>query len=160
MNEIRLYHVKEIKFKNDKIENHIVLTPRIPETLSPNENSNVKRICVSNSITGCLKSIQAYFNEDNSYYDIFYIDCPVYKIKQPNTHQVHDVYDTGELWITRQSIFNLYGRYRMNIIKKVDEFRLLKFIRIDKDISKLDINNIPKELNFDNQYSFTVPFCY
>jgi len=71
------------------------LTPRIPTNRMKCEDDIIQRICVSQSINGCLTAV-GLFNIG----DIIYIHkCNSNNVIQPSIEQVGDVCFTGEQWI-------------------------------------------------------------
>lgn len=72
------------------------LMPRIPLHKFNKEDNIVERICVSQSIHGCLSAIGCRFKVG----DIVYIHiCESHNAVQPTIEQVGDVCLTGEQWI-------------------------------------------------------------
>lgn len=69
-----------------------------------NENGNIPRICVSQSINGCLSAVGGF-----DIGDIIYIhECESENIIQPNLEQVADRCFTGEQWITEPVKMQLF----------------------------------------------------
>ncbi len=95
-----LYHV------SDK-PNLEILTARIPEIgVEENEDMTIKRVCFSNSISGCLSSIGPC--KDMLYYVYIPIDknIPIYK---PTVYDVRDSEFTGEIWSFQDVEVKLVG---------------------------------------------------
>ena len=69
--------------------------PKVPVNRMVNEDSSTKRICVSQSINGCLTAIG-----DFNVGDLVYIyECNSDLVSQPLLSQVVDRCFTGEQWI-------------------------------------------------------------
>lgn len=86
-------------------DNHI-LHPKIPQHRMECEDDEISRICVSQSINGCLTAI-----EPNSVGDVLYIhECEAddKDIVQPTLYQVPDCCFTGELWIIEPTKMKLF----------------------------------------------------
>jgi len=81
------------------------LYPRIPKNRMCNEDEGIERICVSQSIDGCL--IATYYVVG----DIVYVHTcePNYdKVITPSIKQVEDSPFTGEQWIIEPVKMNLF----------------------------------------------------
>ncbi|MCE5220188.1 MAG: hypothetical protein LLF98_02675 [Clostridium sp.] len=75
--------------------NNVELKPRIPIDRMKIENDYTERICVSQSIVGCLTALRKF-----DLNDIVYIyECESNNVYQPTTEEVPDVCFTGEEWI-------------------------------------------------------------
>ena len=71
------------------------LIPRIPTNKMKCEDDIIQRICVSQSINGCLTAVGGF-----NIGDIIYIhNCKSNSAIQPHLKQVNDVCFTGEQWI-------------------------------------------------------------
>jgi hypothetical protein len=82
-----------------------VLEPRVPEHKYNCEDAEVKRICVSQSINGCITALASSF----SIGDIVYIhQCESDNVIQPTTKQVVDVCFTGEQWVLEPVVMKLF----------------------------------------------------
>lgn len=81
-------------FASNKNLDNEILYPRVPKNRMKCEDEKVQRICVSQSINGCLSAISPNVG------DLIYIHkCTSNKVVQPNLDQVIDSFLTGELWI-------------------------------------------------------------
>lgn len=96
-----------------------VLFPRVPTSPFQDENGKtvedtaVKRVCFSTSITGALHAIQhrAYPENEDIRQLVYVIPLPrdIHKRKKcrdgrwkrPNFREVPDAYDTGEIWVLK-----------------------------------------------------------
>lgn len=88
-----LYHVSPIR-------NLTYLRPQIPEVvIASREDQTIPRVCVSNTIDGCLMSV-GYSKRDTL--SVYVIDEPV-AIYRPTRAQVRDAKFTGEVWIKRKA---------------------------------------------------------
>ena len=116
---------------SNKFGESMILTPRIPESLEiDREDNKTKRICVSNSIIGCLSAIgqNLYIDQEVK---VYY--CDIYDMKyihQPTVEEVADVEYTGEYWLLSETKFNLLKKVK--ITKRIqdmfiDESRLFYF---------------------------------
>jgi len=74
----------------------MVLEPRIPVCKYNCEDSEIKRICVSQSINGCLTAIGSRFDLGDK---VYIHQCESDNVIQPTSEQVKDVHLTGEQWI-------------------------------------------------------------
>lgn len=81
------------------------LSPKIPQCAIPErENRSIPRVCLSNSIEGCLKSLDfpcKYF-----VYTPVDANIPIY---QPTTEQVRDAKYTGEVWVLEEIKVKMLG---------------------------------------------------
>lgn len=94
MNLKRYFFVSKTRLKDN------ILYPRIPDnrlTRNGLEESVTKRICVSQSLIGCLHSTEIYYFCKTIYLYSCLIDSN--KVIQPSEKQVNDVIWTGEEWI-------------------------------------------------------------
>lgn len=83
------YFASKINFNNE------TLYPKIPKSRMNTEDSKISRICVSQSINGCLTAI-----EPKSVGEVLYIHkCISDNTYQPTLAQVPDRHLTGEIWI-------------------------------------------------------------
>ena len=101
---VKLYHVSDTRYREDK-----VFRPRIPGCIVEcdlDEDSRTKRVCVSTSISGCIKAIccENFRNTDFYVYEPYTdektgsrIEDNIYK---PSEEEVPDVWSTREKWIT------------------------------------------------------------
>ncbi len=96
----------------------IVLYPRIPflistdEDGSPLEPDDIKRICVSDSISGCFSAI---------YYDGYE---KIYVTKnriQTSPAIAPDAHITGERWILRPCQFEYFGKLNNDLISQLPD---------------------------------------
>lgn len=82
-----------------------ILKPRIPIHKYKSEDEKTNRICVSQSINGCLTAIGSRF----SIGEIVYVhQCESNNVIQPTTDQVVDVCFTGEQWILEPVVMHLF----------------------------------------------------
>lgn len=96
---------------------NILLNPRIPKTYGENEDNQTKRICVSSSVEGCIKAIGCnIFIGCNLY--IHKADIDISIIKQPTESEVPDVWVTGECWVLKPTMFELFKTLLVKDIKK------------------------------------------
>ena len=72
-----------------------ILEPRIPVNRMNSENDTTKRVCVSQSINGCLTAVGMFNIGDTVYVH----KCKSDNVIQPFIEQVQDSCFTGELWI-------------------------------------------------------------
>lgn len=87
-------------------ENHDdkILYPRVPKNRIKCEDSITPRICVSQSINGCLTAI-----EPHSVGEVLYVhECESDDVIQPTLDQVPDRCFTGETWITAPTKMTLF----------------------------------------------------
>ena len=95
------YHISE----NPNLS---VLLPRIPQSAYvPGEDDTTKRVCVSDSIDGCITAIQPY-SFPQKYYAYTPIDSNP-SIYVPSIDDVYDVKFTGEVWILNNVEIKLIG---------------------------------------------------
>lgn len=83
-------------FASKKNFDQKVLEPRIPECKYDSEDAEIKRICVSQSINGCLTAIGSRFDLGD---EVYIHQCESNNVIQPTPEQVVDVQLTGEQWI-------------------------------------------------------------
>lgn len=90
----------------DGLGETIFLSPRVPETIDPeNEDNTIKRICVSSSILGCLSGIGHTLDKGDKVC-IYYCDInDMNIIHQPSKEEVSDADYTGEFWILKRQKF-------------------------------------------------------
>lgn len=94
---MRYYFVSNQNFNGE------ILYPRIPENRMNKEDSETKRICVSQSIDGCL--VATYYDPE----DIIYVHyCESDKVTTPTVKQVEDAPITGEQWILESVEMKLF----------------------------------------------------
>lgn len=95
----KYYFVSTRRFKSGTL-----IFPRIPDnrlTRSGKENNAIPRICVSQSIQGCIESVQAYFHKRIYLYS-FTVDSSL--VMQPSERDVSDANMTGEEWLLEPHI--------------------------------------------------------
>ena len=81
------------------------------------EDNQTKRICVSSSVEGCIKAIGCnIFIGCNLY--IYKADIDISIIKQPTESEVPDVWITGECWVLKPTMFELFKTLLVKDIKK------------------------------------------
>lgn len=93
-----LYHLSDV-FLGDIIK----LSPRIPRDPMPGEDRSIPRICVSESIEGCLLALK------NCYYNAgvwFVYQTKQSKKKYFSPINVPDAEQTGEKWLRTQTLFH------------------------------------------------------
>ena len=95
--------------------NKMTLKPRVPKTVGTGEDTEIKRICVSQSINGCLTSIgcNLYINDT-----VYVYKCDVNQdcVVQPTINEVPDCFLTGENWLMKETEFEL--AYKFKILKQ------------------------------------------
>jgi len=104
---VTFYHLSKNKLSSTS------MTPRVPK--SDYEDQTTPRICMSNSIQGCLIGI----NEDKDitgkkFYVYFYETNEYYK---PSSKEVKDVSVTGEVWILKPITLSYKGIVEITGIK-------------------------------------------
>lgn len=107
MNKMNVYFIT-----NRWMGVRMTLEPRVPESKDMDENDTTPRICVAQTILGCLQSIGAtsltFHSDDHSAKIYIYkAKVPVKDIYQPTVEDVPDVWQTGELWIMQPTSFTL-----------------------------------------------------
>jgi len=102
-------------FISRRNHNGKTLEPRIPKHRMREEDSILKRICVSNSIVGCLAAVGG-LKEGNT---VYIHTCQSENIIYPTIDQVPDVNFTGEVWITHLLQMTLIQKIK---ITKVSHF--------------------------------------
>ena len=91
-----------------------ILYPRIPENRSIDEDEYTPRICVSQSINGCLTAIADNILEN----DVVYIyQCKSRSVRQPSLDEVPDAFITGEQWVLKPIKINLF--FTVKIKKRI-----------------------------------------
>lgn len=91
-------------FVSDKNLDGETLYPRVPTNRMKIEDCWTPRICVSQSINGCLSAIGAVATNK-----IYYVhECESESVKQPLPKYVPDVCFTGEIWITKPVEMKLF----------------------------------------------------
>lgn len=93
-------------FASRKNIDNEVLSPRVPLHRTTFEDNETKRICVSQSINGCLTAIDNFVPGEIVY--IHVCECDNEYIVQPKLDQVIDTCFTGELWITEDVKMTLF----------------------------------------------------
>ena len=101
-------------------DKEIKVFPKIPDYPMNGEDNTTKRICVCPTILGCIKALYLPSAIDN-YKDVidkganisvYYADIPMSYLYQPTEKEVPDVFETGELWITSDSLkYAIVDRY-------------------------------------------------
>lgn len=98
--------------------NEVIFLPRIPQTIStdcngkPIEDSTTKRICVSDSISGCLVAIVDYRK---------FVYRTKNRIMAKAAKRVPDKKITGEHWLTSPTEFKLFKKLTNRIINKLKD---------------------------------------
>lgn len=93
-------------FASKKNVDNEVLSPRVPLHRTLTEDNETKRICVSQSINGCLTAVDNFVPGKIVY--IHVCECDDEYIVQPELDQVIDACFTGELWITEDVKMTLF----------------------------------------------------
>lgn len=107
-------NVMKYYFASTKNFDGQVVQPHIPKNRMGKEDSTTNRICVSQSINGCLTAIGGFDFED-----IVYIhECEVHDAVQPTINQVPDRCYTGENWVTSPIEMHLFKT--LKIIGMID----------------------------------------
>lgn len=113
-----------------------VLFPKVPLTVGDYDNQTIPRICVSQSIEGCLIGIGTTIFEGN---EINIYLCRTSDVKQPKISQAYDTSITGEIWITKPIRIKFYNQI---IITKMHSFPIhIKDYDMDIIMSEFKINN-------------------
>jgi len=100
-------------FVSDKNFDGQILYPRIPYNRMDNEDDEIERICVSQSIDGCL--LATYYGLT----DIVYVhSCESDKVISPTIKQVPDTPFTGEQWIIEPVKMKLFITIKITQIIK------------------------------------------
>ena len=101
--------------------------PKVPDSIAIGEDDETPRICVCNSIMGCIRSLEIpasitcmdpNWKETKLHLyvtEVYNLDF----VHQPSIDQVSDVWNTGELWIT---VPTLFYKVRTYTISKQFEF--------------------------------------
>lgn len=89
MDSIKYYFASLKNFDNQ------ILYPRVPKSKYNSEDGKTKRICVSQSIDGCLTAVGKFAIGDI----VFIHECESNSVIQPTLNQVEDRCFTGEQWI-------------------------------------------------------------
>ncbi len=106
------------------------LKPRIPTFRMKNENEDIKRVCASESIDGCLVAIGGFQIGDTIY---VHTCVGPFESQSPTIEQVLDVPFTGEKWITTDVL--LEGFLEIEITEVVE--RSLFGMALDTYIYKI-----------------------
>ena len=85
-----------------------ILSPRIPVNRMNNEDECTKRICVSQSIDGCL--VATYYEVGEM---VYVHSCESNSVVSPSTIQVEDSPFTGEQWITKPVLVTLFIKLKI-----------------------------------------------
>jgi len=139
-----LYHVSIVKLEDSQLK----FTPRVPTWRIENENDAIERICVSDSIEGCLRGIEYNITKSlwMQYNEEYQIPLYVYAIDENKLSKeelytpeylvennlVPDAQESNEHWILKPVKFELvdtiklseemYSIYEDNEIDYVDTF--------------------------------------
>ncbi len=107
-------------------KNLTILFPRIPKSREKCENDNIKRICFSNSIEGCLLAITQHYLKNKLYiYKVKHVlkdyntskpklkkrSIGISNINLVKNRLVDDAYLTNEIWLLEPVILYLVGEY-------------------------------------------------
>ena len=107
INDTKVYHLSKKKLTNT------LLKPRVQSNKLTNmgyEDGKIPRICVAPTIDGCFAAMD-YFDEG----EIAYVYTPIDSNKiqkylmKPDTKEVIDADETGELWLMKPTKFKLIG---------------------------------------------------
>lgn len=81
--------------------------PRIPHSTSNDEDTEIERICVSQSLSGCIEATDIFRATQR----IYVHECEIHEkdIIQPTRNQVNDSYLTGEVWVKIPTKMKLVG---------------------------------------------------
>jgi len=113
----RLNNNKTIYFFVSKQDfNNKIIYPKIPIHKSDNENDKIKRICVSQSIYGCLSALPVLMTDDiiNIY------KCYSNDVIKPSKKDVIDVNLTGEVWLIEPVKMFFYKKIQITgVIKSI-----------------------------------------
>ena len=122
-------HVYHISMKD--LGDEIILEPKIPDIVAFGEDDHTKRICVSPSILGCLRSVQPInqytpqegLNEKKpeitrAKFYLYEAKVKCKNLYQPTKQEVPDVYVTNEFWVMSPTLFTKVSD--MHIIKQYD----------------------------------------
>ena len=91
-----LYHLSDINHDGE------VFVPRVPATIAQHENSSVKRVCFSTTMSGAFKAIsQCYFDHIQKLY-VHVPESMPKKILRPDEYDVYDVELTKEKWVVEK----------------------------------------------------------
>ena len=100
-------------FVSDRDFDGQTLYPRLPENRAPNEDESTERVCVSQSIDGCL--VATYYGVGN----IIYVHtCESDQVISPTFKQVEDAMFTGEQWILEPVEMKLLIRLKITQVIK------------------------------------------
>lgn len=99
---MQYYFVSDQNFDNE------TLHPRIPENRLYGEDEEIERICVSQSVDGCL--IATYYCKGD---EIYVHKCESNSVISPTIDQVADSYFTGEQWITEPVEMKLFMKIKI-----------------------------------------------
>lgn len=164
-----LYHITQ------KLLQEPSFTPRIPKNRIQGEDDSIERVCVSDSIEGCLssmprggKNLHETIDATNGVYRLFRINTEKLGIEEENILTPETLYNrnlvidsilTGEYWIT--SPFKVPNEDVLYI--HISDFSLGAYSIPDPEISKkaeilgMDpCEYIDKHKLYDKEYSFTV----
>jgi hypothetical protein len=111
-----------IFFISDKCFDGKVLKPRISKTIASHEDAVTKRICVSNSIKSCLNATldTVCSHSDTIFAHVCYSD----EVVVPSDRQVHDARVTGERWLLKPALFELYDEFKVKLVHMPRKNRL------------------------------------
>lgn len=97
-------------------ENGTIFKPRVPINKMNGEESEIKRVCTSQSIDGCLVAIGGFQIGDIVYVYMCDFDSNTYK---PSCYEVPDVLFTGEEWITTDTVIKKIWKLEIiNVYKR------------------------------------------
>lgn len=127
-------------FLSRKSHDNKILDPRIPKNRMISEDDKTPRICVSNSIAGCLAAIHT-LKEGN----IIYIhSCESNQVIQPTAEQLPDICFTGETWITEPTKMNLIGKVKITKVSYFDYDLQNGISMTNYQYRVIDMKNKPK----------------
>lgn len=135
-----LYHL------SDENHNNEVFYPRVPKTITYDEDVKTKRICFSSSMSGAFR---AHFNYRTGWI-IKYVHIPIRPInekylKKPTIKEVPDIQDTGEWWCTRRVKLKCIGKVKMREnLKEIFFIKSNNSKNFDHELYSIDIKWIEK----------------
>lgn len=109
-------------FISDKNFHGEIVFPRVPKSIASYEDDKVRRICVSDTIKGCLNATLDTVCSHNDF--IFVHTCEAEIVVTPTDIQVKDSKVTKEKWILEPVLMELYDRFFIKIIFMPSKNRL------------------------------------
>lgn len=118
---MKTLHVYFLSDKN--LSDRVTLHPRIidEDRIAIGEDNSIPRICCSNSIKGCIDSIDiaSRLHRDIQHFWLYEADVDIANIIQPISDMVPDSWFTGEFWITESQEFILISEYTFRATMKI-----------------------------------------